>query len=111
MIHEKIKAITDWPYPETPKEMRSFVGLSGVYRKFVPNFAKISAPLLELITVDQHKFDICKANNARWKTVEKAVNFLKAAMIARPALTLPQRNNYNYLVRADALDFAVGATL
>ena len=32
MTHEKIKAIPDWPYPESPREMRSFVSLSGVYR-------------------------------------------------------------------------------
>ena len=53
MIHEKIKAIADWPYPGSPKEMRSFVGLSGVYRKFVPGFAKVSAPLMELMYVEQ----------------------------------------------------------
>ena len=41
----------------------------------------------------------------------KAVNFLKAAMIARPALALPQKGNYNYLVRTDASDIAIGATL
>lgn len=31
MKQEKIKAIFDWPYLETPKDMRSFVGLSGVH--------------------------------------------------------------------------------
>ena len=41
----------------------------------------------------------------------KAVDFLKAAMIARPALALPQKGNYNYLVRTDALDFTIGVTL
>ena len=53
MAYEKIKAIADQSYPETPKEMRSFVGLSGVYRRFVPDFARISAPLMELIFADQ----------------------------------------------------------
>lgn len=36
MTQEEIKAISDWPYSASPKDMRSFVGLSGVYRKFVP---------------------------------------------------------------------------
>ena len=36
ITHDKIKAIADWPLPETPKEMRSFVGLSGVYRNLCP---------------------------------------------------------------------------
>ena len=53
MTHEKIKEISDWPYPGSPKEMRSFVGLSGAYHKFVPDFAKISAPLMELVSMEQ----------------------------------------------------------
>ena len=110
MTHEKIKAISDWPYPASPKDMRSFMSLSGVYRKFVPDFAKISAPLMELISVDQREFDECKADIVRWARVKKAVDFLKAAMIVRPALALPQKGNYDYLVRTDASDFAIGAT-
>ena len=111
MTHEKIKAISDWPYPASPKEMRSFVGLSGVYRKFVPDFAKIAAPLTELFSVEQREYNKCMADAVWWAMVTKAVDFLKAAMIARPALALPQKGNYNYLVRTDASDFAIGATL
>lgn len=32
-------------------------------------------------------------------------------MIARPAPALPQKGNYNYLVRTDASDFTISATL
>ena len=32
-------------------------------------------------------------------------------MTARPAPALPQKGNYDYLVRTDASDFAIGATL
>ena len=52
MTHEKIKVISYWPYPASPKDMRSFVGLSEVYREFVPDFAKMSAPLMEHRSVD-----------------------------------------------------------
>ena len=34
MTHEKVKAIVDWPCLASPKDMRSFVGLAVVYRKF-----------------------------------------------------------------------------
>lgn len=111
MAYEKVKAISDWSHPASPEGLRSFVGLSGVYRKFVPNFTKISAPLMELISVDQREFDACKADAARWARVVKAADFLKAAMVACPALALPQKGNYNYVVRTDASDFAIGATL
>ena len=67
--------------------------------------------MMQLLTVDQKDFDACRANGIRWAKVKKAVDFLKAAIIARPALALEQKDNYNYIVRTDASDFAIGATL
>lgn len=66
---------------------------------------------MALLIADQQEFDACRADAARWTRAMAAIDFLKAAMITRPALALPQRNNYNYLVRTDASDFAIGATL
>jgi hypothetical protein len=40
-----IQAITDWPIPRKLKEVRSFIGLYGYYRKFVEKFSDIAAPL------------------------------------------------------------------
>ena len=111
MIHEKIKAVSDWPYPTSPKEVCSFMGLSGVYRKFIPNFVKISALLMELISMEQQKYDECRAYSARWARVIKSVNFLKATIIVHPVLALPQKGNYNYLVHTDTSDFAIDAIL
>lgn len=50
--------------------MRSFVGLSRDYRKFVTDFSKISAPQMELFTADQKEFDAGKADGARWTKVK-----------------------------------------
>ena len=38
----------DFPTPKTEKEVRSFLGLAGYYRKFIPNFASIAAVLTDL---------------------------------------------------------------
>ncbi|ROT76751.1 hypothetical protein C7M84_004650 [Penaeus vannamei] len=35
--------------PTTKKEVRSFMGLSGYYRRFVPDYATIAAPLNDLV--------------------------------------------------------------
>jgi hypothetical protein len=38
----KIKVIREWPNPACVKDVRSFLGMAGYYRKFVPNFRIIS---------------------------------------------------------------------
>jgi hypothetical protein len=40
-------------FPTTQSELRSFVGLSNVYRRFAPGFAKIAAPLNALLRKGQ----------------------------------------------------------
>ena len=43
----KIKAIQDWPRPETVTEVRSFTGFTNYYRRFIKGYAKIARPLHE----------------------------------------------------------------
>jgi hypothetical protein len=111
MTSEKIAAIADWPDPVTPKEMRSFVGLAGVYRRFVKNFAKTASPLTALLNVTPAEFNKVRNDPEQWKQVTNAIDVLKAAMLAHPALALPSKEGGQYLVRTDASDFAIGATL
>ena len=41
----KIQAVKDWPIPKTQTKVRSFLRLTGFYRKFVYEFAAIAEPL------------------------------------------------------------------
>ncbi|KAG5277367.1 hypothetical protein AALO_G00116720 [Alosa alosa] len=47
---EKIRALTTWPVPKTLKELQSFLGFSGYYRRFVRDYSKIVKPLNALTT-------------------------------------------------------------
>ena len=57
---EKVAKIKDWPTPETPKEVHSFVGLASYYRRFIPNFAKWAGPLHALIVPASFKQKVHK---------------------------------------------------
>src|SRR6266567_9432587 len=39
---EKVKGVANWQTPRTPTEVRQFLGFTGYYRYFVPNYSKIA---------------------------------------------------------------------
>lgn len=47
---EKIDAVKSWPKPTNEKELRSFLGTAGYYRRFVKDCSKIARPLHELVS-------------------------------------------------------------
>lgn len=66
MDPNKIKAIMEWPSPKSVFEVRSFHGLASFYRKFIRNFSKINASIIDTIKKDKQPF--------KW-TVEAENNF------------------------------------
>ncbi len=70
---EKLGAVTQYPRPLVKKEVRAFLGLAGYYRKFVPNFAEVTNPLVELTRKNQ-------PTTVRWtQECEDAFRLLKQA--------------------------------
>ena len=51
----KIEAVLSWPHSKNVTEVRSFLGLTDYYRRFVEGFTKIANPLTAL-TGKEHKY-------------------------------------------------------
>lgn len=50
---DKIKVIKEFPIPKTEKQIKSFLGLLGYYRKFIKNFANLTKPMTECLRKDR----------------------------------------------------------
>jgi len=44
VLEKNLRALRGFRYPETQTQMKSFMGMCGVYRHFIADFAKISKP-------------------------------------------------------------------
>ncbi|XP_067659772.1 uncharacterized protein [Haliotis asinina] len=90
--------------PETKKQVRALIGLTGYYRKFIPNFAAIAAPLTDLTKKG-------KSNKVEWtESQENAFQSLKKYLSTFPILRLPDLHK-PFLVRTDASDVGIGGIL
>jgi hypothetical protein len=45
----KVQEVMDWKPPKSVDEIRSFLGLAGYCRRFIPNFSRIAKPMTELL--------------------------------------------------------------
>lgn len=99
---EKIKAISEFPVPQNAKDIKSFLGLTGYYRRFIDNFSKITKPLTCLLKKDIPFI---------WSQEQEfSFNFLKEKLITAPILQYPDFTQ-PFVVTTDASNYAVGAIL
>ena len=97
----KVQAITQWPPPSSPKDLRAFLGLTGFYRKFVRGYASIAAPLTTLLCKDAFEWSLSS---------QAAFDHLKVAMTSATVLALP--NFFEpFIIEIDASATTMGAVL
>ena len=110
---EKTETIRSWPTPTSEKELRSFLGLAGYYRRFVKDFSKIAKPLHN-ITKDNNKKK--KKSTSRpflelWtEECDVAFNELKLRLTSSPILGYPDFTR-SFILETDASFDGLGAVL
>ena len=79
----KIGAVESFAVPQTKRQVRAFLGLTGYYRKFIPNYAETAAPLTDLTKKNA-------PNSVNWtKSCQTAFEQLKRLLCSTPVLSSP----------------------
>ena len=98
----KVSAVANWIPPTTTKGVREFLGFTGYYRRFVPDYSTVAQPLVRLLGKDCkfHWTDAC----------QDAFMALRALLIKAPVLAFP-KEDLPYIVDTDASDYGIGGVL
>lgn len=99
---DKISAILNIPVPTCVSEVRRIIGLASWYRRFVPNFSALTAPLCNLLRKNK-KFiwdDSC----------DESFRLLKEHLISAPVLSCPDFS-LPFTIQTDASGYGIGAVL
>ncbi|KAM1373738.1 hypothetical protein ACFX2I_024400 [Malus domestica] len=98
----KIDLIRHLPSPISVREVRSFLGHAGFYRRFIKDFSKIAQPLCRLLQKEV-AFEFNKECETAFKTLKDMLTL--APIIIPPDWSLP------FELMCDASDYAIGAVL
>ena len=92
------------PLPSNKKELRSFLGSTNFYSKFIPDYSTLAAPLTNMLKKN------C-ANKLDWSK-EKVESFknLKQCLSSDPVLQLPDYSKV-FCLRTDASNCGIGSVI
>jgi hypothetical protein len=99
---DKVQEVMKWKPPTTIRQIRSFLGLAGYYRRFIPDFSRIAKPMIELLK---------KGSKFEWgQKCEDAFHTLRQHLTTAPVLAQPD-NNKLFDVYCDASGTGLGSVL
>ena len=100
---KKIREIKEAKVPLCAKQLRSFLGMTNYYRKFIKNYAKIAEPLHAATSGCEKKINWSEECNSSFE-------LLKKKLCEAPVLDYP-RLNRKFILDTDASFGAIGAVL
>ena len=100
----KTEKVRDYPVPVDVSSVRQFLGLASYYRRFVPGFSKIAAPL--------YVFSKKSVTFSWTDECQKAFDQLKQLLCSAPVLAYPLFGpEHQFIVETDASVLGLGAVL
>jgi hypothetical protein len=98
----KVQEVVDWKSPRLVTQICSFIGLVRYYRRFIPNFSKITKPMTKLLE---------KEAKFKWSPqCKEAFLTLKKLLTTAPVLAQPDIKK-SFDVYCDASDMGIGGVL
>lgn len=89
---ERIKPISSSPLPQTFKQLRGFLGITGFCRLWIPGYGEIAHPLHQIIKETK----ATKTHSAIWEPEARLIfDQLKQAWLKVPTLSLPIGKMFN----------------
>lgn len=121
---DKLSALKTWPSPRNLKELRSFLGFAGYYRRFIKDFSKIVKPLTNLTagypplrkshtpkTDSVQYFEPKAPFNERWtESCQQAFETIIHKLTTAPVLGFANPK-LPYVLHTDASTIGLGAAL
>ena len=101
MDEVKVNKIANWASPRNNDDLRSFLGLCGYYRRFIENYAHITAEFGNIES--KEKFEWTKTKEITFRLLKH--KFKKAPILRQPDWSL------EFQIHTDASGKAVGAIL
>ena len=102
---ENVRAVQEFPMPETYTQVRAFCGLAGHYRRFIKGFANIAHPLYDILGKEVKMGPVDLPPKA-WE----AVAVLKGKVQSMPVLVFPNFEK-PFLLETDASKEGLGGVL
>ena len=84
---EFVSVIESWPIPTNISDLRTFLGKTGYYRKFIKDYAKIACPLLNMITKESTAQAMKKVTLKLNEDQVRAFKTLKQCLLQAPILS------------------------